>query len=75
MDLDTKVMSFQGGGHVILGSFADRCPGIPSLCEDGFTVSFWMKHGGKTFRIQNHEKNALALCFTNNFYYFLLFLC
>lgn len=51
MDLDTNVMSLQGGGHVILGSFPDRCPGIPSLCEDGFTVSFWMKHGGKALRI------------------------
>lgn len=49
-------MSSQGGGHVILGSFADRCPGIPSLCEDGFSVSFWMKHGGKRFRIQNHDR-------------------
>ena len=57
VDLDTNVMSFQGGGHVILGSFADRCPGISSLCEDGFTVSFWMKHGGKASRsleFQNH---------------------
>ncbi len=47
VDLDTNVMSLQGGGHVILGRFDDRCPGNPSLCEEGFTVSFWMKHGGK----------------------------
>jgi len=57
VDLDTNVMSLQGGGHVILGSFPDRCPGIPSLCEDGFTVSFWMKHGGKALRIlKSREK-------------------
>lgn len=52
MDLDTNVMSFQGGGHVNLESFADRCPGISSLCDDSFSVSFWMKHGGKRFRSQ-----------------------
>lgn len=52
MDLDTNVMSFQGGGHVNLESFADRCPGISSLCDDSFSVSFWMEHGGKRFRSQ-----------------------
>ena len=63
MDLDTNVMSFQGGGHVILGSFAKRCPGIPSLCGDSFTVSFWMKHGGKRFTSQNHDViKALIPC-------------
>ena len=57
VDLDTNVMSLQGGGHVILGNFPDRCPGIPSLFEDGFTVSFWMKHGGKALRIlKSREK-------------------
>ena len=47
VSLDSKVMSLQGGGHVILGSFERNCPGNPSLCTDDFSVSFWMKHGGR----------------------------
>ena len=45
--LDSKVLSLQGGGHVILGRFNNTCPGNPSLCEDGYSVSFWMKQGGR----------------------------
>ncbi|XP_022800570.1 uncharacterized protein LOC111338360 [Stylophora pistillata] len=47
VDLDTNVISLQGAGHVTLGRFHDNCPGNPSMCEDGFTVSFWMKYGVK----------------------------
>lgn len=45
--LDSKVLSLQGGGHVILGRFSNTCPGNPSLCEDGYSVSFWLKQGGR----------------------------
>ena len=45
--LDSKVLSLQGGGHVILGRFSNTCPGNPSLCEDGYSVSFWVKQGGR----------------------------
>ena len=76
VDLDTNVMSFQGGGHVILGSFEDYCPGIPSLCDDSFSVSFWMKHGGKRFSSHNHDLNkCIDFMFYGVFYYYLLFLC
>ena len=46
--MDTKVMSLQGGGHVILGSFDNKCPGNPAICHDGYSVSFWIKDGGRT---------------------------
>lgn len=59
VELDTEVMSLQGRGHVILGRFDDFCPGNPSLCEEGFTVSFWMKHGGKTKRENMHRFHDL----------------
>ena len=45
--MDTNVMSLQGGGHVTLGKFDKYCPGNPSLCLNDFSVSFWMKHGGR----------------------------
>ena len=45
--LDSKVLSLQGGGHVILGRFNNTCPGNPSLCQDGYSVSFWLKQGGR----------------------------
>ena len=47
VDMDTNTISLQGAGHVTLGRFDDSCPGNPTMCEDGFTVSFWMKYGGK----------------------------
>lgn len=47
VDMDTNTISLQGAGHVTLGRFDDSCPGNPSMCENGFTVSFWMKYGGK----------------------------
>ena len=45
--MDTNTISLQGAGHVTLGRFDDSCPGNPTMCENGFTVSFWMKYGGK----------------------------
>ena len=45
--MDTSVMSLQGRGHVILGRFEKNCPGSPELCKNDFSVSFWMKYGGR----------------------------
>ena len=61
VDLDTKVMSLQGAGHVTLGSFDDGCPGNPSMCEEGFTVSFWMKYGGKIPKRAENQRNGVKL--------------
>ncbi|KAJ8041296.1 Adhesion G protein-coupled receptor L3 [Holothuria leucospilota] len=30
-------------GEIILGDFHGECPHIPSLCEEGFSVSLWIK--------------------------------
>ena len=60
------MLSLQGGGHVILGGFDNFCPGIPSMCLYGYSVGFWMKHGGRIackivrFEINRHERSILG---------------
>jgi hypothetical protein len=40
------VLALNGNGHVVLEGFADDCLTDPARCPNGFTLSFWLKHGG-----------------------------
>lgn len=43
LDGDALVTDNSDTGEIVLGDFTGRCPHIPSLCENGFSVSFWLR--------------------------------
>ena len=43
----TNVLSIEGQGYVDIRNLSDDCLGKPELCDEGLSVSFWVKHGGK----------------------------
>lgn len=39
-----KALQLSGNGFINLGNFINTCLGKPSVCNDGMTVSFWLKY-------------------------------
>lgn len=47
VDNTMKVLSLHGNGYLNLGDFKSSCYSDPALCENGFSVSMWIKHKGE----------------------------
>lgn len=46
VDAQMRSLAIQGNGSVIFHTTGDECINDPLACGSGFTVSFWVRHGG-----------------------------